>query len=108
VNKEGQLPFASEYLALTSSVKQRYFISTRNLVGSFVGCVFETWSVLLKEEYRLRVLEYKVLRKIFGRRRQVVKRRSRKLGNEDIPSFRSYHDYIKKSFVVFILHQTFL
>jgi len=73
VNKEDKLSFASEYFALTSSAKQRYFISTRNLVGSLVGCVFETWSLTLKEEYRLRVLEYKVLRKIFGRRRQDVK-----------------------------------
>jgi len=32
----------------------------------FVLCGCETWSLTLKEEYRLRVFENRVLRKIFG------------------------------------------
>jgi hypothetical protein len=34
------------------------------------GC--ETWSLTLREEYRLRVLENKVLRRIFGSRKDEV------------------------------------
>jgi hypothetical protein len=36
------------------------------------GC--ETWSLTLKEEHRLRVFEYGVLRKIFGPKRAEVTR----------------------------------
>jgi hypothetical protein len=46
------------------------------------GC--ETWSVTLKEEYRLRVFENRVLTKIFGLEREEVTRDSRKLHNEEL------------------------
>jgi len=36
------------------------------------GC--ETWSLILREERRLRVLENRVLRRIFGPKRDEVKR----------------------------------
>jgi hypothetical protein len=45
------------------------------------GC--ETWSLTLKEERRLRVFENKVLRRIFGPRRDEVTREWRKLHNEE-------------------------
>jgi hypothetical protein len=32
----------------------------------------ETWSLTLREEHRLRVLEYRVLRRIFGLKRDEV------------------------------------
>jgi hypothetical protein len=46
------------------------------------GC--ETWSLILKEELRMRVLENKVLRRIFGPKRDEVTREWRKLHNEKI------------------------
>jgi hypothetical protein len=45
------------------------------------GC--KTWSLTLKEEHRLRVFETKVLRKIFGPKRDEVSGEWRKLYNEE-------------------------
>ena len=46
------------------------------------GC--ETWSLTLREECRLRVFENKVLRGIFGPRRDEVTGAWRKLHNEEL------------------------
>jgi hypothetical protein len=45
---------------------------------------FETWSLILREEHRLRVFENRVLRRIFGRRRDEVTGEWRKLHNEEL------------------------
>ena len=45
------------------------------------GC--ETWSLTLREEHRLRVFESRVLRKIFGPKRDGVTGEWRKLHNEE-------------------------
>ena len=46
------------------------------------GC--ETWSQTLREERRLRVFENRVLRRIFGPKRDEVTREWRKLHNEEL------------------------
>jgi hypothetical protein len=46
--------------------------------------LFETWSLTLREEHRLRVYENKVLRRIFGSKRDKVKAGWRKLHNEEL------------------------
>ena len=46
------------------------------------GC--ETWSLTLREEHRLRVFENRVLRRIFGPKRDGVTRECRKLHNEEM------------------------
>ena len=46
------------------------------------GC--ETWSLTLREEHRLRVLENRVLRRIFGSKRDGVTGEWRKLHNEEL------------------------
>jgi hypothetical protein len=46
------------------------------------GC--KTWSLTLKEERRLRVSENRVLRRIFGPRRDEVTEDWRKLQNEEL------------------------
>ena len=46
------------------------------------GC--ETWSPTLREEHRLRVFGNRVLRSIFGRKRDKVTGKWRKLHNEDL------------------------
>jgi hypothetical protein len=46
------------------------------------GC--ETWSLTLREEHRLRVFENKVLRRIFGPKRDEVTGGWRKLHNEEL------------------------
>jgi len=45
---------------------------------------FETWSLTLREERRLRVFENRVLRRIFGPTRDVVIREWRKLHNKEL------------------------
>jgi hypothetical protein len=46
------------------------------------GC--ETWSLTLREEYRLRVIENRVLRRIFGPKRDEVTADWRELHNEGL------------------------
>ena len=46
------------------------------------GC--ETWSLILREETKLRVFENKVLRRIFGPRRDEVTGEWRRLHNEEL------------------------
>jgi hypothetical protein len=46
------------------------------------GC--ETWSLILREEHRLRAFENRVLKKIFGPKRDEVTGEWRKLHNEEL------------------------
>ena len=46
------------------------------------GC--ETWSLILREERRLRVFEKRVLRRLFGPKRDEVTREWIKLHNEEL------------------------
>ena len=46
------------------------------------GC--GTWSLILREERRLRVFENRVLRRIFGPKRDEVRGEWRKLHNEEL------------------------
>jgi hypothetical protein len=46
------------------------------------GC--ETWSLTLREEHRLRMFENRVLRRIFGRKRDEVTEELRKLHNKEL------------------------
>jgi hypothetical protein len=46
------------------------------------GC--ETWSLTLREEHRLRVLENRVLRRIFGPKRDGVTGEWRRLHSEEL------------------------
>ena len=46
------------------------------------GC--ETWSLILREESRLRVFDNRVLREIFEPKRDVVTREWRKIHNEEL------------------------
>jgi hypothetical protein len=57
------------------------------------GC--ETSSLTLREEHRLRVFENKVLRRIFGPRRDVVTGNGRKLHNEELHNLYSSPNIIR-------------
>jgi hypothetical protein len=56
------------------------------------GC--ETWSLKLREEHRLRVFENRVLRRIFGPKRDEVTEEWRKLHNEELHNLYSSPDII--------------
>jgi hypothetical protein len=57
------------------------------------GC--ETWSLTLREEHRLRVFENRVLRRIFGPKRDEVTGDWRKLPNEELHNFYSSPNTIR-------------
>jgi hypothetical protein len=59
------------------------------------GC--ETWSLALREEHRLRMFENRVLRKIFGPRRDEVTGKWRKLHNEE------FHDLYSSPSIIRIM-----
>jgi hypothetical protein len=58
------------------------------------GC--ETWSVTLREEHRLRVFENRVLRRIFGPKRDEVTGEWRKLHNGELFNLYSSADIIRQ------------
>jgi hypothetical protein len=45
---------------------------------------FETWSLTFREEHRLRVFENRLLRKVFGRKRDEVTGEWRRLHSEEL------------------------
>ncbi|KAJ4448494.1 hypothetical protein ANN_10510 [Periplaneta americana] len=55
----------------------------------------ETWSLTLREEHRLRVFENKVVRKIFGAKRDEVTEEWRKLHNTELHALYSSPDIIR-------------
>jgi hypothetical protein len=58
------------------------------------GC--ETWSLTLREEHRLRVFENRVLRRIFGPKRDEVMGEWRKLHSGDFHNLYSSPDIIRQ------------
>jgi len=71
---------------LSSSLLSKYIkikiYRTINLPIVLYGC--ESWSLTLKEELRLRVFENRVLRRIFGLKRDEVTGEWKKLHNEEL------------------------
>ncbi|KAJ4443371.1 hypothetical protein ANN_05039 [Periplaneta americana] len=57
--------------------------------------VCETWTLTLREEHRLRVFENKVLRKIFGAKRDEITGEWRKLHNAELHALYSSPDIIR-------------
>jgi hypothetical protein len=78
------LPFSTEPFVFSSAVENlKIRIYTMMILPVVLyGC--ETWSLTLREEHRLRVFENRVLRRIFGRKRDEVTGEWRKLHNEEL------------------------
>jgi hypothetical protein len=77
------LPFGSEPSVFSSAVKEHKIRTYKTIILPLVlyGC--KTWSLTLREELRLRVFENRVLRRIFGPKRDEVKGEWRKLHNKE-------------------------
>ncbi|KAJ4439816.1 hypothetical protein ANN_07944 [Periplaneta americana] len=76
---------------LSKNVEVRIYKTVILLV--LYGC--ETWTLTLREEQRLRVFENKVLRKIFGAKRDEVTGELRKLHNAELHALYSSPDIIR-------------
>ncbi|KAJ4433934.1 hypothetical protein ANN_16253 [Periplaneta americana] len=86
--------FALEYAIslLSKNLKVRIY-KTVILPVVLHGC--ESWTFTLREEHRLRVFENKVLRKIFGSKRDEVTGEWRKLHNTELHALYSSPDVIR-------------
>ncbi|KAJ4427246.1 hypothetical protein ANN_24864 [Periplaneta americana] len=77
---------------LSKNLKVRIY-KTFILPVALYGC--ETWTLTLREKHRLRVFENKVLRKIFGAKRDEVTGEWRKLNNTELHALYSSPDIIR-------------
>ncbi|KAJ4444520.1 hypothetical protein ANN_06314 [Periplaneta americana] len=77
---------------LSKNLKVRIY-KTVILPVVLYGC--ETWTLTLREEHRLRMFEKKVLRKIFGAKRDEVTGEWRKLRNTELHALYSSPDIIR-------------
>jgi hypothetical protein len=80
------------YRLLSKNIKIRIY-KTIILPVVLYGC--ETWSLILREEHRLRVFENRVLRRLFGPKRDIVTGDWRKLHNEELHNLYSSPDIIR-------------
>jgi hypothetical protein len=90
------LLFGLEPSVFSSAVKKNLKIriyKTIILPVVLYGC--ETWSLTLREEHTLRVFQNKVLRRIFGPKRDEVTGEWRKLHNEELPDLYSSPSIIR-------------
>ena len=67
----------------------------RTIVLPVVPCGCETWSLTLREERRLRVVENRVLRRVFGPKRDEVTGEWRKLHNEELSDLYSLPNILR-------------
>jgi hypothetical protein len=75
------LPFCPEPSVFSSAVKIRIY---KTIILPLVLYECETWTLTLRDEHRLRVFEIRVLRRIFGPKRDEVTGEWRKLHNEKL------------------------
>jgi hypothetical protein len=78
---------------LSRNVKVKIY-KTIILPDVLYGC--ETWSLTLREEHSLRVFENRVLRRIFGPKRDEVTNEWRKLHNQELHNLYSSPDIIRQ------------
>ena len=67
----------------------------RTIILTVVLYVCETWSLTLRDEHRLRVFENRVLRRVFGPKRNEVTGEWRKLHNEELSDMYSLPNIVR-------------
>jgi hypothetical protein len=89
------LPIGPEPFVLSLAVKNVKVRIYKTIILPVVlyGC--KTWSLTVREEQKLRVFENRVLRRIFGPKRDGVTGGWRKLHNEELHNFYSLPSIIR-------------
>jgi hypothetical protein len=89
------LPFGPEPFVLSPAVKNVKVRIYKTIILSVIlyGC--ETWSLTGREDHKLRLFENRVLRRIFGPKREGVTRGWRKLHNEELHNLYSSPSIIR-------------
>ena len=77
---------------LSKNIKIKIY---RAIILTVFWCGCETWSLILRKERRLRVLESRVLRRIFGPKRGEVTGEWRKLHNEELNDLYSTNSIVR-------------
>ena len=96
------LSFGAEPFVFQVAIQKFKIKVYRTIILPFVLYGFETWSLELRQERKLKVFENMVLRRIFGPRRDEVTGNWRRLHNEGLndlyssPQYRA-SDKIKKN-----------
>jgi len=67
----------------------------RTIILPVVLYGYETWSLTLREERRLRVFENRVMRRVFGPKRDEVTEEWRKLHNEEVSDLYSLSNIVR-------------
>jgi len=78
------LSFSAESFVFQAYLQNLKMKTTRNIILPVLSCGYETWSLRLREERRMRVFENRVLRGIFGAKRDGVTGDWNKLHNEKL------------------------
>ena len=78
------LSFGAKYFVFHFAIQNIMIKTHRNIILSVVQYGCETWSLILREELRLTVFENRMLRRIFGPKRDKVTGEWRKLHNEEL------------------------
>jgi hypothetical protein len=78
------LPFGPEPFVLSPAVKNVKVGIYKTIILPLVLYEYETWSLTVREEHKLRMFENRVLRRIFGPKRDGVTGGLRKLYNEEL------------------------
>ena len=78
------LSLGAEYLSSNLLSKKVKIKKERTVILPVVLHGYETWSLTLRVKRRLKVFENRVLRRIFGSKRDEVIREWRKLHNEEL------------------------
>jgi len=78
------ISFGAESFVVQFAIQNLMIKIYRNIILSVVVYGYETWSITLREERRLRAFENRVVRRIFGPERDKVTRDWRKLHNKEL------------------------
>ena len=78
------LSFGAESFVFQFVIQKLKIKINKSITLPVILCGCETWSLSLREELRLRVSENRVLRRIFGPKRDELTREWKKLRNEEL------------------------